>query len=89
MKNFLKTAWKKIKCAVKEVLNLITNLFTPVMSGLCVLAELLQLPTSVISALKRAEYWLWKACGTKDAINDFIDTVDKAVDKADEESELK
>lgn len=83
----MKKVWKKIKCAVKEIFNLLTNLCTPVMSALCVLAEALQLPTSVISALKKAEYWCWKACGTKDSIDKFIESVDDAIEKTDPEKE--
>lgn len=81
MKAKIKTVWKKIKCAAKECLNLLTNLITPLISALCLLAEVLQLPTNVIKALKKAEYWCWNACGTADDIENFIDTVDKAVDK--------
>lgn len=75
-----KTGWKKIKCVFKEFLNLLTNLITPFMSALCLLAELLQLPTSLIQALKKAEYWCWNACGTSKHIDQFIEEVDNMID---------
>ena len=84
-KSFLKTAWKKIKCAVKELFNLLTNLACPVLAALCLVAELLQLPTSWIKALKKAEYWCWKVAGTQDAIEHFVEQVDDAVEKTTEE----
>lgn len=86
MKAKMKTIWKKIKCAVKECFNLLTNLITPILSALCILAEVLQLPTGVIKALKSAEYWCWNACGTADDIGRFIEEVDKAVEKITEGS---
>ena len=84
-KAFLKTAWKKIKCAVKEIFNFLTNLICPVMSALCILAELLNLPTSWIKGLKKAEYWCWQVAGTKDAIENFVDKVEDAVEETAEE----
>lgn len=85
MKAKLKTAWKKIKCAAKEVLNIFTNLFCPVLALVCALAEVCQLPTSVIKALKKAEHWCWNACGTVDDIENFIEEVDKVIEKIEVE----
>lgn len=79
MKQKIKTGWKKFKCAFKEIFNLLTNLITPIISALCLLAELLQLPTALIQNLKKAEYWCWNACGTSKHINQFVEDVDRAV----------
>ena len=87
MKIKLKTGWKKFKCAFKEVLNLLTNLLTPFVSALCLLAELLQLPTGVIQGLKKAEYWCWNACGTSKHIDQFVEQVDDMVDMTFEEDD--
>lgn len=84
-KQFLKTAWKKIKCAVKEIFNFLTNLVCPLLSALCILCELFNLPTSWIQGLKKAEYWCWQAAGTKEVIDDFIEQIDDAVKNTTEE----
>lgn len=80
MKQKIKTIWKKFKCVSKEALNLFTNLFTPVLSLFCLLAEALQLPSSFIKFLKKVEYWCWNASGTSKYIDDFIEQVDDVVD---------
>lgn len=82
IKNFLKTAWKKIKCAVKEFFNLITNLACPIIAALCILFEIFNLPTSWIKGLKKAEYWCWQVAGTKEVIDNFIDDIEEAVSNA-------
>lgn len=84
-KKFLKTAWKKIKCAVKETFNFLTNLICPVLAALCILAELFNLPTAWIKGLKKAEYWCWQVAGTKDIIEDFVEQVEDAVEKTSKE----
>lgn len=84
-KQFLKTAWKKIKCAVKEVFNFLTNLVCPVMAALCLVAELLNLPTAWIKVLKTVEYWCWNVAGTKEIIENFVDQVEDAVKQTTEE----
>lgn len=84
-KHFLKTAWKKIKCAVKEFFNFLTNLLCPILSAICVVLELLNLPTSWIKTLKKLEYWCWNISGTKEIIDNFIDKVDEATQNTLEE----
>lgn len=81
----MKKIWKKIKTAVKEVFNLLTNLLCPVMSAICVVMEVLQFPSSAIQAVKKAEYWCWKVAGTKNNIDDLLEKVDDAVEKTEEE----
>lgn len=75
--------WKKIKTAVKEVFNLLTNLLCPVMSAICVIMEVFQLPAGAIQAVKNAEYWCWKVAGTKTNIDDLLEKVDDAVEKTE------
>lgn len=31
--------------------------------------------------MKKVEYWCWKACGTKDVIEDMIEKVDKTIEE--------
>lgn len=84
----MSTFWKKIKCAVKEVFNFLTNLLCPVASLVCVLMELLQLPTPAIKAVKKVEYWLWYAAGTKEDIDNFVDSVEDAIIATEEGSDI-
>lgn len=81
----MKKVWKKIKLAMREALNLLTNLLCPVVSAVCVVLEVCQCPASMVSAVKKVEYWFWKIGGTKDAIEDLIGKVDGAIDKTEEE----
>jgi Holliday junction resolvase RusA-like endonuclease len=80
--------WKKVKCAAKEVFNFLTNLICPVLSLVCALMEVFQLPTKAIQAVKKAEYWCWKAAGTKDDIDNFLDKVEDAIEKTEEGSDI-
>lgn len=82
----MKKFWAKFKIFWRELGNALTNILCPIMSILAAGCELLQLPTSVIDALKKAEYWCWYACGTKDKIDEIIDKVDEvfAEDKKEE-----
>ena len=84
----MKNIWKKLKCAEKEIFNFLTNTLTPIISLLCVLAEILQLPTKVIQTLKNAEYWCWQAGGTKKNIDNFISEVDKVLQIEEEVDSL-
>lgn len=81
----MKKVWTKIKLFMREMLNLLTNLFCPVVSAICALMELFQLPTSAINAVKNVEHWFWNIAGTKDKIEEIIDKVDDAVEKTDSE----
>ena len=80
--------WKKVKCAVKEVFNFLTNLLCPVLSLVCALMEVFGLPTKAIQAVKKAEYWCWYAAGTKDTIDHFVDKVEDAIEKTEEGSDI-
>lgn len=82
---FLKRALKKIKCAVREVFNLLTNALCPIISAICVIAEVFQLPAKAIRGIKKAEYWLWKLCGTKEKIDEMIDKIDNTIENKDGE----
>ena len=86
-KKWCKTAWKKFVVFWKEVGNFLTNLLCPIFSLVAACAELLQLPTNVIQAIKKAEHWAWNISGTKDIIDGFIDQVDDLVDKQEERKE--
>ena len=80
--------WKKVKCAVKEVFNFLTNLLCPILSLVCALMEVFGLPTKAIQAVKKAEYWCWYAAGTKDTIDNFVDKVEDAIEKTEEGSDI-
>ena len=76
----MKNIWKKFVVFWKELGNVLTNILCPIMSIVAAAAELLQLPTSVIQAIKKAEYWCWYACGTKKTLDEMIDKIDDIVD---------
>ena len=80
--------WKKVKCAVKEIFNFLTNLLCPILSLVCALMEFFGLPTKAIQAVKKAEYWCWYAAGTKDTIDHFVDKVEDAIEKTEEGSDI-
>ena len=77
----MKNVWKKIKLFFKELGNFLTNLLCPIISVVAAGMELCQFPISWINAVKKAEYWCWKACGTKEVIDKIIDTIDKSIEK--------
>ena len=83
----MKNVWKKFVIFWKELGNMLTNILCPIMSILAATAEMLQLPTSVIQAIKKAEYWCWYACGTKDTLDQMVDKIDEVVDKQNDSSE--
>ena len=80
--------WKKLKCVVKEIFNFLTNLICPVLSLVCALMEAFNLPTKAIQAVKKAEYWCWYAAGTKDDIDHFLENVEDALIKTEENSDI-
>ena len=80
--------WKKVKCAVKEIFNFLTNLLCPVLSLVCALMEVFGLPTKAIQAVKKAEYWCWYAAGTKETIDNFVDKVEDAIEKTEDGSDI-
>lgn len=80
--------WKKVKCAVKEIFNFLTNLLCPVLSLVCALMEVFGLPTKAIQAVKKAEYWCWYAAGTKETIDNFVEKVEDAIEKTEEGSDI-
>lgn len=80
--------WKKVKCAVKEIFNFLTNLLCPILSLVCALMEVFGLPTKAIQAVKKAEYWCWYAAGTKETIDNFVEKVEDAIEKTEEGSDI-
>lgn len=72
--------WTKFKLFWNELGNIIFNVFCPILSTLAALAELFQLPASVIDALKKAEYWCFYACGTKKTIDKLTNKVADALE---------
>lgn len=76
MKNF----WNKFKIFWKEVGNVLTNLLCPLLSILCAFAELIHLPNAVINVLKKAEYWCFYACGTKEVIDELVSAADSKLE---------
>lgn len=80
--------WKKIKCAVREFFNILTNLCCPVLAAVCLVMEVLQLPTKAIEAVKKLEHLCWNVSGTQDTIKNFVDQVDVAIEKTEENSEI-
>ena len=81
MKKALIRYWKKFLLFWRELGNFFTNLMCPVMSFICAIAEILNLPQNTIKQLKNVEYWFWKISGTKDAIDHIVDQVDQKVDE--------
>lgn len=69
--------WSKIKLFWKEVGNLLTNVLCPLLGILIAISEVIGLPISWIQSLKKAEYWCWNACGTKEDIDKIVDVIDK------------
>lgn len=76
---------KKFKCFWKELGNVLTNVLVPVVAMVAAIMELLQLPTAWIQGVKKVEYWLWEACGTKKEIDKFIEKVEVMLDDVLEE----
>lgn len=81
MKKVITNVGRKVFWFIREVGNLIGNLFVPVASILVGVAELLQAPVKVIKALKDFEYWLFKIGGTLPVIEKAVDEVEKVLDK--------
>jgi hypothetical protein len=50
--------------------------------------EVFNLPAKAIQAVKKAEYWCWQAAGTKDEIDHFLDSVEDAIEKTEEGSDI-
>lgn len=73
---------KKLKLFVKEIFNIVTNVAVPMIAVLCAIAEVFQLPASVILALKKAERWCFFACGTRDEVEAIVEIVEGVVDEA-------
>lgn len=79
----MKNYWKKFKTFWKEIGNLLTNVACPFLSIAAAILEIFNAPTHWIQGVKKAEYWCWNACGTKEAIDKIVDAVDGAVDARD------
>lgn len=80
MKKGIVKVGKKIILFLREVMNLVGNLLTPVASLLVATASLLQLPTKVIKGLKKFEYWLFYIGGTLPTIEKQLEEADKILD---------
>lgn len=37
--------------------------------------------------MKKVEYWCWKACGTKEIIDDIIEKVDDHIEQREDDKE--
>lgn len=83
----MKKIWSKVKLFVREVGNFLTNLLCPVISAITAGMELCQLPMKWIEFMKKAEYWCWQACGTKDTIDKIIDKVDEVIEEEQQNKE--
>ena len=81
----MKKVWEKIKCFIKEIGNVLTDILCPICSIVAAAMEVGQLPASWIKAVKKVEYWLFYACGTKDVIDQIVGTIDIAVQNKTEE----
>lgn len=75
--------WSKIKLFWKEVGNLLTNVLCPLLGILTAIFEVVGAPINWIQSLKKAEYWCWNACGTKEDIDSIIDAADEIVERLD------
>lgn len=75
----MKKVWSKIKCFIKEIGNILTNMLCPICAIIIAAMEVGQLPASAIQFMKKVEYWLFYACGTKDMIDEIVEVVDKSV----------
>ena len=80
----MKTYWKKFKAFWKELGNMITNVACPFLSVAAALLEVFGAPASWIQGVKKAEYWCWNAYGTKEQIDQIVESIDKVVDVLNE-----
>ena len=80
----MKKYWKKLKAFWFELGNLLTNIACPFLSIAAALLEVANAPVSWIQGVKKAEYWCWNACGTKEKIDDIVEKLDDVVDAIDE-----
>lgn len=52
----MKKVWSKIKCFIKELGNILTNMLCPICSIIIAAMEVGQLPASAIQFMKKVEY---------------------------------
>lgn len=76
----MKTYWKKFKAFWRELGNLLTNVACPLLAIAAAVLEIVGAPTSWIQGVKKAEYWCWNACGTKEKIDNIVEQIDKVVE---------
>lgn len=81
----MKNYWKKFKTFWKEIGNLLTNVACPFLSIANALLELFGAPITWIQMVKKAEYWCWQACGTKEEIDRIVEGVDEIISDANQE----
>lgn len=77
--------WKKFKMFWRELGNILTNIACPFLAILVAISEIFGLPANFIQSIKKAEYWCWNACGTKDKIDEIVDAIDQVVTPEGEE----
>lgn len=68
-------AKSRVLIALKEVMNIITNLLVPFVAILVFIAELLPIPFTVVKALKTLEYILFNAYGTAKDIEKKVEEI--------------
>lgn len=71
--------WTKIKIFFKELLNIATNVACPILSALCAIAELCQLPGTVIEGIKKVEYKAFEVCGTAKQIAEYVENTEQQI----------
>lgn len=81
----MKTYWKKFKAFWKELGNLLTNIACPFLSVGVAILEIFGAPSSWIKNVKKAEYWCWQACGTKEIIDDIVEVIDENIGENNED----
>lgn len=78
-KRVLASLWAGFRMAALELANALTDVLVPLASVLCAMSEALHLPPRVVLALKRAELWLFSACGTAQTVNEYVEKLELAV----------
>lgn len=85
----MKKYWKKFKTFWFELGNLFTNALCPFLSAIAAILELFNAPTGWTQNVKKAEYWCWNACGTKEKIDNIVEQIDDIVGDDIDESNIQ
>ena len=86
VKSVLARIWAGFRLAALELANALTDVLVPLASVLCAMAEALHLPPRVVLSLKRAELWLFSACGTAQTVNEYVDKLEMAVKRKEDKA---